>query len=874
LKHEGVSKMSFKEKKFLNKIEKSSIEDLETIYQKLESIYMQLLLNQNIDLKKCFYGGNENYLLELKKSISKAAEINILVSFLLESGVRLILEDLVEAKKRNCPIRIVTGKYLNITQPSALYLIKDRLGSYVDLRFFENEGIPFHPKVYIFEYVNGRGDVFIGSSNISESALTYGIEWNYRIEKTTNPGDFEKFKKEFFKLYEFYTEKIDDSILREYSRRWKRPKVFIDIEKHGLRKKETIRVAESSPEYKTSFKTKLIPFLLPNNAQVEALYWLKKSRAEGLERALVIAATGVGKTLIAVFDSAEYRRILFVAHREEILNQVLLYFRTLKPNSTIGYFNGVVKDVNKDIILASVQTLGKEEYLNSIFFPPDYFDYIVIDEFHHAVAKNYRNIINYFKPKFLLGLTATPERLDNRDVFELCDYNVVYEIRLKDAINKGFLVPFYYYGIYDDTDYSVIPEINGKYKNDELEKVLMIHKRAELVINNYLKFNKKKTLAFCASRNHAEFMAECFNKKGIKCCAVYSGEQGKNAIERDEAIKKLKNGDVNVIFTVDMFNEGVDIPEVDMVMFLRPTESPTVFLQQLGRGLRKANNKDYLTVLDFVGNYKKAFIIPFLLSGRDYDVDIIKKQKFTINDYEFPDGCVVDFDFRLIDIFRKQAESLKNIKDLVYEEFIRVKEILGKRPSRIDFFKYIDESVFKSMKRFTDPLINVFKDYLSFLKENNELEPGEASLFYTIAHKFIRLVENTRMTKIYKMPLLLAFYNNGNMKLKLTPDDIYVAFKEFFSNSSNAVDLEIHKTRSNFRSWGKEEYIILSRGNPEKFLMQTNPEFFYRDGDYFCINEKLAPYIVNEYFLIHFKDAIDYRIKNYYKERYEKWTKL
>jgi len=176
------------------------------------------------------------------------------------------------------------------------------------------------------------------------------------------------------------------------------------------------------------------------------------------------------------------------------------------------------------------------------------------------------------------------------------------------------------------------------------------------------------------------------------------------------------------------------------------------------------------------------------------------------------------------------------------------------------------------MKRFSNPLINVFKDYLSFLKENNELETGEAALCNTTAHEFIRFVENTKMTKIYKMPLLLAFYNNGNMRLRLTQDDIYITFKEFFSNPSNAIDLEIHKTRSNFKSWGKEGYVKLSRMNPEKFLIQTNPEFFYRDGDYFCLNKRLAPFIADKYFLIHFKDAIDYRIKSYYKERYEKWT--
>ena len=272
--------MNITEKKLFNKIDKASIEDIESIYRNLESAYSQLLIKNNIHLKKSFFGGNEDFLLELKRSFSKAIEINLLVSFLLESGIRLIIEDLIEAKNRNCPIRIVTGKYLNITQPSALYLIKDRLGDYADLRFFQKDNAPFHPKVYIFEYPDGRGDIFIGSSNISESALTYGIEWNYRLEKTTNPTDFETFKKEYIKLYKFYTKKVDDGMLREYSRSWKRPKVFIDIEKLALENEENQGVAESSPEYKTSSKPKIIPLLRPNDAQIEALYWLKKSRKE------------------------------------------------------------------------------------------------------------------------------------------------------------------------------------------------------------------------------------------------------------------------------------------------------------------------------------------------------------------------------------------------------------------------------------------------------------------------------------------------------------------------------------------------------------------------------------------------------------------
>lgn len=874
---------------YLNQIELHEIKD---VYRKIEQRYKALIQQAGLQNVKCFTGDNEDFLTELRRAIKRAVEINFIVSFLLESGVRLIIEDLIEAKKRGSKIRIVTGRYLNITQPSALYLIRQALGNYVDLRFYKFEEKSFHPKAYIFEYENDDGEVFIGSSNISEQALCGGIEWNYKIEKKTNYDDFLFFKNEFLNIFHNQSIEVTDKVLKEYSHKWKKPKIQLekeiftevdgDISEHEEKDQnilsDSLKVAQEVAEYSVQSlikskenKGKVIQFYYPRGAQIEALYELKKSREEGFNKGLVVLATGVGKTFLAAFDSMEFQKVLFVAHKEEILNQAKKTFEKVRPNDSMGFFNAEIKDTNKDIIFASVQTLGKEEYLNESYFPPDYFDYIVIDEFHHAVAKSYSNIISYFKPKFLLGLTATPERLDNKDVFELCDYNVVYELRLKDAINKGFLVPFHYYGIYDETDFSNIPIINGKYKEDELERVLMIHKRADLILKNYLKFNKKRTLAFCSSRNHAEFMAEYFNQNGVKSCAVYSGEQGKNAVARGQAIEKLKKGEINVIFTVDMFNEGVDIPEIDMVMFLRPTESPTVFLQQLGRGLRKAKDKYYLTVLDFIGNYKKANLIPFLLSGKRYDIEKIKKTRFVYDEFDFPDDCIVDFDFRIIDIFRKQAEAVKRIEELIYEEYLRIKNFLGYRPMRQDFFKYVDNAIYDNMKRYSDPNINILKDYISFLYKNNELTESEKALYATVAHEFVRCIENTRMTKSYKMPLLLAFYNNGELKLVATPDDIYRSFKEFYSNPSNAVDLARHKSTQGYKEWTKEDWLDLSRKNPEEALLNDNEfsKFLKRDGEFLYLSKDLEPFIKNQDFIRHFKDVIDYRVKRYYKERIE-----
>lgn len=292
------------------------------------------------------------------------------------------------------------------------------------------------------------------------------------------------------------------------------------------------------------------------------------------------------------------------------------------------------------------------------YFPKDYFDYIIVDEFHHAAAKTYLKILDYFEPKFLLGLTATPYRMDNKDIYEVCNDNVIYEINLKDAINRNILVPFKYFGIYDDTDYDKIEYKNGKYNIEQLEKVLSTEKRADLVFSNYLKFRGEKTLGFCSSIKHTEYMAEYFSERGVKSVAVHSSKSSsKYFMDRDEAIEKLKIGEIEVIFAVDIFNEGVDIPSLDTVLFLRPTESYVIFIQQLGRGLRKYKNKDYLTVIDFIGNYKKAHYIPILLAGEN-PMYIEEVSYEYIYDIDLPEDCIANFDFRLIDLFKEMRKEI------------------------------------------------------------------------------------------------------------------------------------------------------------------------------------------------------------------------
>ncbi|CUP61448.1 Hef nuclease [Turicibacter sanguinis] len=801
--------------------------------------------------------GYDDYLYHhMKESFKKAKKIDIIVSFLMESGVKLLEQDLIELKTKNIPIRILTGNYLNITQPSALYRLKDIFGDSADLRFFNEPNRSFHAKSYFFEYEDGA-DMYIGSSNLSKSAFTSGVEWNFKLDKLTHQVEYERYHQVFEDLFYNHSIKITDAELDFYSKNWKKNKIYQTTPFPNTNFTEV--AADEAPSYVTDLYS-------PRGAQIEALYHLKKTREEGFDKGLVVAATGIGKTYLAAFDSREYQRILFVAHREEILKQAEKSFKNVRPLSERGFFMGTQKETDKDIIFASVQSLGKNDSLK--LFQPDYFDYIIVDEFHHAVAQNYQNIIQYFKPKFLLGLTATPERLDSKDVLAICDYNLVYEAPLKKAINQGWLVPFRYYAIFDETvNYETIDYRNGKYQTTQLEEALSIHKRADLIFSHYKKYRSTRAMGFCMSKHHAEFMADYFVKHGVSACAVYSGDEGVHNTAREEALSKLVKGEINVIFSVDMFNEGLDIASLDMVMMLRPTESPTIFLQQLGRGLRLYKDKHYLNVLDFIGNYKKANFSPYLMTGASKSQfkkasDVIKE------DALLPEDCIMDFDFRLIDLFEKMDRSSIKIEKLLVEEYERIKAELGHRPSRTELFTYMDETIYLNLK--SKAKINPFKNYLNFLKNQNDLSDEEIAWLDTPAVNFINMIEKTSMSKTYKLPTILAFIKNGRLELKINDDDLYESFKDFYSHGSNAVDLLRDKNSQTFKEWGKAEYVKLARKNPVHFLCQSESEFFSSDEQFMYLTNSLAPYQENLLFIQHIKDAIELRKQEFYKNRLEK----
>lgn len=777
----------------------------------------------------------DDFLKYLIEASGRADRIRLIVSFLMESGAKLIAPALQVAVARGVDIQILTGRYLSITEPSAIYYLLDKLGAHLDIRFFSNQVRSFHPKAYLFEY-GEEAEAFVGSSNLSRTALTTGVEWNYRFYRSEHPEDYEKFKVTFDDLFANTSDPITEDVLRDYSAHWKKPNLL------------RVEQAIENQDYSTTS-------VEPLGAQIEALYELRRAREEGVTKGLVVAATGVGKTFIAAFDSLTFRRILFVAHREEILVQAEKAFKAARPTAKTGFYIGRDKDRGMNICFASVQTLASAK--NREVFPPDYFDYMVVDEFHHAAADSYLRVLEYFKPKFLLGLTATPYRSDNRDIYAICEDNVIYEIYLRDAINRDLLVPFQYYGVFDDTDYSQVDYRNGSYVIEDLERELSREGRAELVLETYRKLALKRSIGFCVSIRHAEYMAEFFSRNGVPSAAVHSAnyKQSSYTMERSTAIKALKEGALDIIFSVDIFNEGVDIPSLDTVLFLRPTESFVIFLQQLGRGLRKYPEKSYLRVLDFIGNYKRAHYIPALLAGENPMTANLEGRR--PQDYEFPEGCIVQFDMKVLDVFDEMAKAdplAKRIRD----DYFRLKRSLGRRPNRLDVYEGSDIPIREFLK----------KGWLRFLEELDELLPEEKSWLDMPAEEFVRMVEKTSMSKAYKIPTILSLLEGDSIRSQVDLETIGQSIMDFYVNFPlHQKDLN-DKSNRNWRKWGIKEFTSLARKNPVHFL--ENSKYFNYDeiNRVFYLSKELEAYL-SPSLADHIRDILEYRRVDYFRKRFK-----
>ena len=541
-----------------------------------------------------FTGGNSGTTLEseLRKEILSSDKIDLLVSFIKWKGIRILERELREFTERGGKLRVITTTYIGATDAKAVDFLASLENTEVKVSYNTgNERL--HAKAYLFQRNTGFHTGYIGSSNFSRSALTDGLEWNLKITTKEVGHIIDKFKKTF----EAYWQNSEFELY--------------DKNIHSGKLVEALKQGKFSKEY--TFTTSYFD-IKPFHYQNEILEKLEVERTvHNRHKNLLVAATGTGKTVISAFDYKNFRKnsksskLLFVAHRKEILQQAQATFRgVLKDNNFGDLWVDGLEPASNEYVFASVQTLNNR--LKEIKISPEYYDFIIIDEVHHISASTYRPILNYFQPKVLLGLTATPERMDGENILEDFCNRIAAEIRLPEALNKKLLSPFQYFGITDSIDLTNVRWEKGKYVASELTSLYTKNNiRVGEIISNLHKYTNDmhdvRAIGFCVTIEHAIFMAEKFNLAGLKAEYLSS----KNSNMRDEIREKFRKKEFNYLFVVDIFNEGVDIPEIDTVLFLRPTESLTVFLQQLGRGLRLAEGKDCLTVLDFVGNSRPEY---------------------------------------------------------------------------------------------------------------------------------------------------------------------------------------------------------------------------------------------------------------------------
>jgi superfamily II DNA or RNA helicase len=511
----------------------------------------------------------------------------------------------------------------------------------------------------------------------------------------------------------------------------------------------------------------------PHDVQIEALAALEATRAAGNQAGLVVLATGLGKTWLSAFDTnrPEYCRILFVAHREEILGQARETYRQIRPKAKLGLYTGTEKSGNADILFASIQTLGKRRHLEK--FAPKEFQYIVVDEFHHASAPTYRQLIDHFTPKFLLALTATPERTDGGDLLALCQENLVYRCDVIEGIRRGLLCPYRYFGVPDEVDYRNIPWRSSRFDESALTTAVATESRARNILDQYRMRAGERTIAFCCSQRHADFMATFFAQHGVRAVAVHAGPTSRGRVE---SLTELAAGNLDVICAVDMFNEGLDIPQVDTVMMLRPTESRIVWLQQFGRGLRTANGKDFLTVIDYVGNHR-AFLLKVRALfdlGSGYDELARVLNQITCDRITLPPGCEVTYDLVALDILNSLLPpqvAAAAMADMYYGEF---KEQHDRRPSAVEVLH--DGYNPRMMGQGSGT-------WLAFLEGKGDLSPTQQRLLRQFGG-FLNALETTPMTRSFKMLTLQAMLQRDVLPGRIEIGELCTEFSRLAARST------------------------------------------------------------------------------------------
>jgi len=701
-------------------------------------------------------GGSGSFLDALRLELARCTRASLAVAFLMSSGVRLLEGPLRAALLRGASIRLVTTDYLDTTEPAALRALIEIPGR-LDLRVYANPARSFHPKVYWFEHADGSGRAYIGSANLSRSGLLDGIEWTWSVFDFDCGTPMTEIALAFDSLFtDPHSLPLTPDWIERYAQR-RRPLPY------GLQR-ETPTALEPRP------------------MQQLALRELERLRADGADKALVIAATGLGKTFLAAFDASTFQRTLFIAHREELLTQAEAAYRSVYPARSSGFVQGPARDIDRDMVFATIQTLARGEVLAGV--SAGYFDHVVVDEFHHAAADSYQRVLAQLQPRFLLGLTATPYRADNRDVHRLCDDNVAYQVGLFEAIALGWLCPFRYYGVadvvhYDDT---LLNAARTGYDAARLNLRYNTEQRAAQVLAEYRARPSHAALGFCVSIEHANFMAAFFTTHGVPALSVHSGP---DSHDRTQAIAQLTKGAARVLFTVDLFNEGVDIPCVDQVLFLRPTESMTVFVQQLGRGLRLHERKSFLTVVDFIGNYRRAsFKLPFLtgIEGTDPDAQRQAFRKLSAHEGELMlDGVEIHLAPVALSLLKQSLDQGQRLKDALREDWAALVAELGRAPLMME----VELRSRFSVRQFRQS----FGDWFGVLEQCGGMTDADRRL-QAQCGAFVRELETTAMTKSYKMVTLQAMFRDGEFQRAVNASALCQHFRAHFAKEQHRHDID------------------------------------------------------------------------------------
>jgi superfamily II DNA or RNA helicase/diadenosine tetraphosphate (Ap4A) HIT family hydrolase/HKD family nuclease len=700
----------------------------------------------------------------LLADLSRATQVDIAVAFVWPTGLELVFPRLEECLERGGSVRFLTGDYEYLTAPDALRMLLDLTEfDRMQLRILETSRIggSFHPKAYLLSN-EGRGAApvaYVGSSNLSGQALTTGHEWNMRLQGLAG---VRRAQLAFDRLFMSEgTTEVTHAWVDAYERR---------REKHKARPTHSDVFIFDEPARK--------PFE-PHAIQREALDALAATRADGNRAGLVVLATGLGKTWLAAFDSKPFPRVLFVAHRDEILHQAMHTFRSIRPKDRLGLYTGTEKHRGANVLFASVQTLARKEHRE--LFDPRYFDYIIIDEFHHASAQTYRSLLRHFDPTFLLGLTATPDRSDGSDLLDLCDDNLVYRCDLGRGIAEGQLCPFHYHGVPDLVDYEQIPWRSSRFDEEKLSKAVETRERAQNALEQWRVHAGpgSRTIGFCVSQRHADFMREFFCDAGLRAAAVHSNAQTTDP--REESLEQLERGDLDVLFAVDMFNEGLDIKNVDTVLMLRPTESRILWLQQLGRGLRLCAGKTRLQVIDYIGNHRIFLQKPAALLGAlgiDFTHPSEIPQALRNHTYEdaLPPGCAVTYELEAIELLEKLFPATKSADalDALVEWYRAYTNTNGVRPTALQTLRAGRNP--RTTQRAHD-------SWLAFVESEDGLDDATSRARARNA-TFLRELETAAMTRGYKMFLIEALLQLGTLPGQTPLDDLTQSFIRVCARSS------------------------------------------------------------------------------------------